>query len=326
MSIGYNRRHFLAATVQAAAGVTLTSWASTLRAAPAQPAAGAGSFTLIDTHTHFYDPTRPQGVPWPSREDKLLYRTVLPKDYRALPVPQPVTGTVVVEASPWVEDNQWVLDLAANEPFIVGLVGNLPVGTKQFAGHLKRFAANKLFRGIRIRDRKLEGTLDDLAFVADLKLLADHDLSLDLVGGREILPFADRLAKEVPNLRIVIDHLAGVAVDGKAPPADWVKQMRALVQRPQVYCKLSALVEGTGRSDGSAPRDVGFYRPVLDAMREMFGPERLIYASDWPVSERFAPLATVQGIVADYFRSHGRRAEEQVFSRSAKAAYRWVQR
>jgi L-fuconolactonase len=65
---------------------------------------------------------------------------------------------------------------------------------------------------------------------------------------------------------------------------------------------------------------------VLDAMREMFGPERLIYASNWPVSERFAPLATVQGIIADYFRSHGRRAEEQVFSQTAKSAYRWVRR
>ena len=219
-----------------------------------------------------------------------------------------------------------MLDLAAHEPFIVGFVGNLPVGTKVFAGHLKRFAANNLFRGIRLRDRKLEGTLDDPAFVSDLRLLADHDLSLDLVGGMEILPFADRLAKEVPNLRIIIDHLAGVVVDGKVPPADWVQQMRALVRRPNIYCKLSGLVEGTGRSDGSAPRDVEFYRPVLDAMRTIFGSERLIYASNWPVSERFAPLATVQGIVADYFRSHGRRAEEQVFSRSAKAAYRWVQR
>ena len=255
MSIGYNRRHFLAATVQAVAGVTLAGWASALRAAPGKPAAGAGSFTLIDNHTHFYDPTRPQGVPWPPRDDKLLYRPVLPKDYCALPVPRPVTGTVVVEASPWLEDNQWVLDLAAHEPFIVGFVGNLPVATKGFAGHLKRFAANKLFRGIRLRDRKLEGTLDDPAFVSDLKLLADHDLSLDLVGGMEILPFADRLSKQVPDLRIIIDHLAGVVVDGKTPPADWVAQMRALARRPKIYCKLSGLVEGTGRIDGSAPRD-----------------------------------------------------------------------
>src|SRR5205085_3048781 len=124
-------------------------------------------------------------------------------------------------------------------------------------------------------------TLEDRAFVKDLKLLADHDRSLDLVGGIEILPYAAGLAKEVPDLRIIIDHLAGVAVNGKAPPAEWVQQMKALVRTPNVYCKLSGLVEGTGRSDGSAPRDVEFYRAVLDAMRGMFGPERLIYASNW---------------------------------------------
>src|SRR5882672_8513964 len=102
--------------------------------------------------------------------------------------------------------------------------------------------------------------------------------------------------------------------------------MRAVARRPRIYCKVSGLVEGTGRSDGSAPRDVEFYRPVLDAMREMFGPKRLIYGSNWPVSERFASLATVQGIIGDYFRSHGRRVEEQFFALSAKAAYRWVPR
>jgi L-fuconolactonase len=327
MSASWSRRRFLAAAFQTAAGVALTRWGSALRAAPAQAAAADDrSFTLIDTHTHFYDPSRPQGVPWPPREEKLLYRQALPKDYRALPVPRPVTGTVVVEASPWVEDNQWVLDLAARQPFIVGFVGNLPAGTKEFGGHLKRFAANKLFRGIRLRDRKLEGTLDDAAFLSDLKLLANYDLCLDVVGGREILAFAARLASEMPSLRIIIDHLAGVAVNGKAPPADWTQQMRTLVQRPNVYCKLSGLVEGTGRSDGLAPRDVEFYRPVLDAMREMFGPERLIYASNWPVSERFAPLATVEGIIVEYFRGQGRQAETAVFSRSAKAAYHWVSR
>ena len=71
---------------------------------------------------------------------------------------------------------------------------------------------------------------------------------------------------------------------------------------------------------------MAFYRPVLDAMWEMCGAQRLLYASNWPVSERFAPLATVQGIVSGYCRSRGRRAEDQVLARSAKAAYRWVDR
>jgi L-fuconolactonase len=256
----------------------------------------------------------------------MLYRTVLPKNYRTLPVPRPVTGTVVVEASPWVEDNQWVLDLAAREPFIIGFVGNLAAGTKEFAQQLKRFSENSVFRGIRLGEGKLEQNLEDSTFISDLRLLADHDLSLDLVGGSPILAFAERLSKKVPALRIIIDHLAGVVVDGKAPPADWITQMRSAAKRPGIYCKVSGLVEGTGRSDGTAPRDVQFYTPVLDTMREIFGPERLIYASNWPVSERFAPLGTVQGIVHDYFRSHGGQEEEEVFSRNGKRAYRWRDR
>lgn len=308
--------------MQAVAGATMTGCAATLEAAPGQTAAADGGFTVIDTHTHFYDPSRVQGVPWPPREEKRLYRTVLPKDYRALAVPRPVTGTVVVEASPWVDDNQWVLDLAAREPFVLGLVGNLPVGSREFAGHLQRFAANRLFRGLRIRDRKL----DDPALVADLKLLNDHDLSLDLVNGGDILHFADRLAAMLPGLRIIIDHLAGLRVDGKAPPAEWVGRVKTLVPRRNVYFKLSGLVEGTGRSDGSAPRDVEFYSPVLDVMLDLLGPERLVYASNWPVSELFAPLATVQGIITEYFRGQGRQTEERVFSRNAEAAYRWMRR
>ena len=69
----------------------------------------------------------------------------------------------------------------------------------------------------------------------------------------------------MPGLRIIIDHLAGVAVDGKAPPADWVQQMQALVRRPNVYCKLSGLVEGTGRSDGQ--RRVTWNSTVRCSMR-----------------------------------------------------------
>jgi len=117
-----------------------------------------------------------------------------------------------------------------------------------------------------------------------------------------------------------------VKVDGKAPPAEWLEKMKTLAPRSKVYFKVSGLVEGTGRNDGTAPRDVEFYRPVLEAMWTMFGAERLIYASNWPVSELFAPLATVQGIVADYFRSHGQPAMEQVYSLNGKAAYRWARR
>ena len=67
------------------------------------------NFQVIDTHTHFYDPSRTQGVPWPNKDDDFLYRTVLPNEYKAMTMPLGVRGTVVVEASKWFEDNLWIL-------------------------------------------------------------------------------------------------------------------------------------------------------------------------------------------------------------------------
>jgi L-fuconolactonase len=304
-----------------------------LRAAACLAATGCRAETavlrpakIINTHTHFYDPARPQGVPWPPKNDPLLYRTALPKHYRALPVPQRVDGTVVVEASPWIEDNQWILDLAAREPFIVGLVGNLPVGTPEFAGHLKRLAANPLFRGIRVRGASLETGLNDRALLDDLRALAAHGLSLDVPSQPAAVAQTDRLARSVRDLRIVVNHVAGVAVTGEAPPADWRRMMEKLAAHPQVFMKVSGLVEGTKRAQGGAPSNAEFYHPVLETLWDTFGADRLIYGSNWPVSERFAPLATVQQITMNFFATKGRPALDKVFWKNAQAAYRWLTR
>jgi len=320
VEFGATRRRFLKASATLTAGLVGVPWLG--RLAGAEMAAG----TIIDTHTHFYDPTRPQGVPWPDKGDRLLYRKVLPPDYRALPQPRKVTGTVVVEASSWVEDNQWVLDLAANDPFIVGMVGNLTPGSDAFSGQLRRFAGNPLFRGIRIGGDRLGAAVGEASFRKDLGRLADAGLELDVNGSPESLPGVARLAAEVPDLRIVINHVANVRIDGRAAPADWLRGMNAASQKPHVYCKVSGLVEGSGRADGKAPADVEFYRPILDGIWNAFGADRLIYGSNWPVSERFAPCGVVQGIVSGYFQTRGPAAVEKVFWRNASAAYRWVTR
>lgn len=281
---------------------------------------------VIDTHVHFYDPARPQGVPWPPKSDSLLHRTVLPRDYLALPQPRRVTGTVVVEASPWVEDNQWVLDFAVKEKNIVGLVGSLPAGKAEFAAHLKRFAANPLFRGIRVRGDKLVEQIDQPEFLADMRRLAAADRSLDVNGGNLILPAVVKLAGAVPELRIIINHVANVKIDGKPLENEWRRGMAAAAREKNIFCKASGLVEGSGKRDGDAPRAVEFYRPVLDTIWELFGEDRLVYGSNWPVSERFAPCGAVQKIVGDYFGAKSGVALEKVFWRNAKVAYKWVER
>jgi L-fuconolactonase len=100
---------------------------------------------IIDTHIHLYDPMRPLGVPYPAPDAP----TALPDRYRADVEPLGVTGGIKVEASPWLEDNLWVLDLIQKHTFIVGMIGNLDPLDSKFREYLKRYHRNKLFLGIR---------------------------------------------------------------------------------------------------------------------------------------------------------------------------------
>ena len=278
---------------------------------------------IIDTHTHFYDPARPQGVPWPSPDDAFLYRRVLPENYTVLAMPEGVTGTVVVEASEWVEDNQWVLNLAENEPFIVGFVGNLQPGLEDFGSNLERFAANPLFRGIRPRGANIE-TFQQGKSLGDIEKLAEKDLELDLLIGTGELPDVAFLAQRIPELRLVINHIAGVRINGQEPDSEWVKGMQMAAEQANVYCKVSGLVEVT--QDKPAPDDVGYYTPTLDVLWDAFGEDRLVYGSNWPVSARFADYATMQRMVMEYFKTKGQEATEKYFWQNSKTAYKWIVR
>src|SRR5438067_44882 len=142
---------------------------------PAAAVSAAGR--IIDTHIHLYDPNRPQGVPWPPKADKLLYRRTMPSDFRVATRGLGVTGVVVVEASVWLEDNQWVLDLARDNPLIKGFVGHLEPGDS-FRENLESFSKNPLFRGIRLSGRTIAANVSRPDFVADLQQLADRDLQL----------------------------------------------------------------------------------------------------------------------------------------------------
>ena len=87
---------------------------------------------IIDCHIHLFDTTRPQGVPWPDKNDPVLYKPALPARYRELIKGLGIVGAVEVECSPWLEDNQWVLDIADKETLIVGTVGDVPMGKPEF--------------------------------------------------------------------------------------------------------------------------------------------------------------------------------------------------
>lgn len=312
------RRQFLRNLTASSLGLAAATGCSSLSQKSGQKS-GAGG--IIDTHTHFYDPTRPQGVPFPGKDDTFLYRPVLPAELKSIAAPLGVTGTVVVEASPWVEDNEWVLNLARTEPFIQGLVGHLKPGKPDFARDLNRFAANPLFRGIRVGLWDIPLAPENSNFIRDLKLLADRNLSLDLLGGPDQITRISQIAAHIPKLRIVIDHCAGVRVTDAAPDPEWLKSIRMISAHQNIFMKVSALAEGTGR-EHAAPADVEFYRPTLDALWNAFGEDRVIYGSNWPVSARFADYPTVLKIVRDYTASKSEAAAQKYFHQNARRIYR----
>lgn len=269
----------------------------TLAAAP-MPGADAG---IIDTHTHFYDPSRPQGVPWPPATDELLHRPVLPDEFAGLTRPLGVTGTIVVEASAWVEDNQWILGLASRHPVIHGLVGRLEPGTPAFARQLARFRENPRFLGIRVGWNALSEGLDTPAFIEDMKRLADAGLSLDTVGGGFIAAAAVRLAGRVPGLRMVLDHL----------PFEKDVPLAELKGLGTVFAKVSNFWTQPGWGEAAA------------RVFEVFGEDRVIYGSNWPVSLRQGAYPDLLARARGFIAPHGERAARKYFHENSRSAYRW---
>lgn len=283
---------------------------------------GAAPSKIIDTHVHFYDPTRPQGVPWPPKEQKLLYRPVLPPELLRIVKPLGVTGVIEVEASPLVEDNQWVLDLAEKEPIIIATVGHLEPESPEFASQLERFHRNGRFRGIRcgnLWNKDLAARVSDAKFISGLKLLAEANLEMDTANPNSaLLAAVVRLTDKIHNLRVVIDHLP---ID---PPADAAlraqlqNSYRELAGRPQVYIKVSSVPR---RVNGRVVEEASYYHPALDQLWELFGADRLLYGSNWPVSNLVAPYEVAFKIVREYFASRGEEATEKYFWRNAVKAY-----
>jgi predicted TIM-barrel fold metal-dependent hydrolase len=317
--------------VAAAAGAAAMAAGATSAEAKKYP------FPIIDTHVHLYDPTRPQGVPWPGPEQPAsIYRRFLPADYRKIAEPFGVVGLIETECSPWVEDNYWVLDVAVNEPIVVGEVGDLLPGHPDYGEQLARLHKNPIYVGIRLSNlwgRNVEELLKKPQVWADIKALSDAGLSLDFGGGAREVQQLLKITDQIPNLRIVINHLPGARVpENPAERATWQQGLRELAKRPHIYVKFSEIfqrVDEKGRrvaTGGHIPRELSFYKPHLDEIWETFGPDRLMFASDWTNSEPMSTFGELLELVHTYVSQKDPSAIDRFFWKNSLAAYRWKKR
>jgi predicted TIM-barrel fold metal-dependent hydrolase len=313
-----NRRKFLAGTAAAMAAST---------SAPAQ----TGAIPIIDCHIHLFDATRPQGAPYKGGR-AFPGGVALPSMYAEIAKPLGIVGVIEVDASPWVEDNLWVLETIQPEPMMVGSIGNLRPEKPEFGEYLERYAKNPLYRGIRYGNLwryDMPAQVDNPVFVDGLKLLAQHDLVLETANQNiALLEAAIRVNDKVPELRIVLDHLPALDPTPDTQAA-YDAVLKEFSQRKNIWVKLSEIVHPVRQAGSSAPVIVpglAAHRERLDQLMESFGEDRVVFGSDWPNAVGVSEVPDTVALVREYFAGKSRAAAEKYFWKNSVAAYKWVRR
>lgn len=294
----------------------LLSLAAAVATAPSAFAEEA-PIPIIDTHFHIYDPTRPQGAPFPRTPNAPPF---MPKDFRESAIPLGIVGGIEVEASPWVEDNLWVLMMIESEPMIVGTVGNLDPSKPEFREYLDRYHSNKLFLGIRYgnvwENQNLVAVVDRPELIDNMKVFAQTGLTFEVANPRfNLIEATVKLTDRVPDLRVVLGHLQALPLPTEPLiMKSYTNNLKELSKR-NVYVKVSGIPRSPTAAQGV--HDPAIFKPAFDLFWDTFGEDRIVYAG-----RNKAALEVLQA----YCKARGRSASERFFWRNSIPAFRWVRR
>ena len=229
----------------------------------------------IDAHMHWWS-TRRSDYGWLTPELPTLYRDFGPAEATPLLEAARIGGVILVQAAPTLAETLYLLDLARSNSYVLGVVGWADLADP---AEVDTLAAAELTVGVR-------PMLEDIADTnwilrpelrEGLQRIAAQDLAFEALITPRHLPIIAALVDRHPTLRVIVDHAAKPSITvGRSQP--WKSQLAALAAESRIYCKLSGLVT-------EAPRGAGFeaLRPYVEAVFELFGAERVIWGSDWPV-------------------------------------------
>lgn len=253
----------------------------------------------IDGHCHYWALQRGD-YDWLTPDAAHLapiYRDFGAVDMRPLARAAGIARRILVQAAPTVAETQFLLDQGRDDTDVAGIVGWVDLSSSDSVTTLERFAANPIFKGVRPMLQDLDdvnwiATRPNAKTVAALKRLG---LRFDALVLPQHLESLRRFVEMHPDLPVVIDHAAKPAF---AAPTDdprhalWKLGMAELSGHPHLCCKLSGLLTELPAESRSTPEAaVAALRPTVDGLLGWFGPDRLIWGSDWPVLTLAAPFA-----------------------------------
>ncbi len=265
---------------------------------------------IIDTHTHFKGPEQ---IAYESKRSKrhpknTLGWVVRAEDYRPVAKRNAIQATVIVEAvdqdQPQFDD--WVFEQAKSD-LVCGYVARGNLTSDDFDKRYQRYRKTGYLKGYRFRREELRGYLNHSAARARLKMLERDGMVVDLLIDVGHASDAMQLAREYPDLKIVINHCLRARIKDGRVSDEWKTAIRDCAKHANVYLKMSSIVNfaGTKPFVETAPTDVTFYQPVLEHCFDAFGEDRIIFATNWGVCTHFAPTEDVTHIVHTFLKSKG---------------------
>jgi L-fuconolactonase len=238
---------------------------------------------IVDSHIHFWDPDY-LSYPWLSNVTA-INAPYLPADLEAAASQVDLQGIVFVEADcrpdQRLAEAQWVADLAKDEPRIRGIVASAPLEDgAAVRSHLEALARIPLVKGVRrlLQSEDLEFAVQP-KFVEGVRMLADYGFSFDLCIYHPHLESVIRLVDQCPQVSFVLDHFGKPDVKDEVHEP-WREQLRTLAGFPHVQCKISGLATEADHRNWTREQ----LRSYIEHAIAVFGPDRVIYGGDWPVS------------------------------------------
>ncbi|MFI8378363.1 amidohydrolase family protein [Leeuwenhoekiella sp. NPDC079379] len=250
---------------------------------------------IIDSHQHFwnYNPVKDD---WITDDMKVLKRDFLPKELSKIYKELSISGCVAVQADQSEEETIFLLDLAEKHDFIKGVVGWVDLQNPQVNEHLSYYAKNKYFKGVRhILQAEDSSFMHKSEFLNGIKNLDGLGLSYDLLIHPHQLESTAKLVSQFPDLNFVIDHLAKPNIKMKELK-HWKNDLTRVASFTNVHCKISGLVTEANWTAWQFSE----LKPYIDVVVEFFGVERVMFGSDWPVSNLAASYKEVLGILDQY--------------------------
>lgn len=272
---------------------------------------------MIDSHVHFFDPTRPEGLVWPSVGTGLL-RSTLPANLLAAAGGKEIEGVIAVETSRRFEDDLWLLELAAREPLIRGVVLNLQPDLPDFEQRFSVAVCSEYFCGIRLRPIA-DYDLNSPILRKSIARLSDAGCTVEFgaKSSRERSAFVE-LAGMFPQTDWILDHCGHPDLGAKYLAADWLESMQRISELSNASIKVT---NPFGLTSELNTRSIAeSCKSLMTEVFRMFGHQRLMFGSNWPVCSLSASYDSVVGILDGCLNNDDQR--DAFFFGNARHLYR----